>query len=223
MASRQEEKEKRRRERLERERAEQAAAKRKRLLGIVGGTVVAAAIVVGVALAVSGGGGGDGERPSDAAVASAARAAGCVYRSFPSEGSTHVNQPRTAADYRTNPPTSGDHNDTPAPDGLYAPGNEPEITNWVHTLEHGRIILMYKPGAPQDTVTALQRLFEEPVLDNAASYHMVLMRNNSDMPFRAAAVAWRHYVGCNDVTPASITAMRQFRDRFVDQGPEQVP
>jgi hypothetical protein len=222
MASRQEEKEQRRRERLERERAEQAAAKRKRLLAIVGGTVVAAAIVVGVALAVSGGG-DDGERPGDAAVASAARAAGCVYRSFESEGNNHVTEPRTAGDYETNPPTSGDHDPTAAPDGLYPPGNEPEIANWVHTLEHGRIILMYRPGAPQATVQALQRLYEEPVTDNPASYHMVLMRNNTRMPFQAAAVAWRHYIGCNNVTPAAIDAMREFRDRYVDQGPEFIP
>jgi hypothetical protein len=224
MSSRQEEKEQRRQERLERERAAQAAAKRRRLVQIVGGTVVAAVVVVAVVLALAGGGGGgSSDRPSEAAVKAAATAAGCDYRTFPSEGRTHVAKKLTAADYKTNPPTSGNHNPNPAPDGLYPPGNEPAIENWVHTLEHGRILLQYKPGAPARTVAALQKLFEEPVLDSGKSYHMVLMRNNSKMPFQAAAVAWTRYVGCNDVGPAAIAAMRKFRDRYVDKGPEFIP
>jgi len=225
MSSRQGEKEQRKQERLERERAAQAAAKRKRLVQIVGGTLVAAVVVVAVVLVLAGGGGdgGSSERPSEAAVKTAASAAGCDYRTFPSEGRTHVAETLTAANYKTNPPTSGGHNPNPAQDGLYPPGNEPAIENWVHTLEHGRILLQYKPGAPTQTVSALQKLFEEPVLDSGKSYHMVLMRNDSKMPFQAAAVAWRHYVGCDDVRPAAITAMRKFRDRYVDQGPEFIP
>ena len=222
MAHRQEEKEQRKRERLEREQAAEAAAKRKRLLQIGGGAVVAAVVAAGIVLAVAGGD-SNNKRASDAAVTTAARKAGCVYKSFPEEGRNHVTQQRTAADYKTNPPTSGDHNPNPAADGLYPTGNEPPIENWVHTLEHGRVLLMYKPGASQATVAALQKLFEEPVLDSGPSYHMVLMQNNSKMPFQTAAVAWRHYVGCKDAGPATLTAMRTFRDRWVDQGPEFIP
>jgi hypothetical protein len=222
MSSRQEEKEQRKAERLERERAAASEAKRKRLLQIVGGVVVGAAVIVGVVLAVSGGGSG-ASRPSESAVASAATAAGCVYKSFPDEGRGHVATALTAKNFKTNPPTSGNHNPTPAPDGEYQPGNEPAIANWVHTLEHGRVILQYKQGAPTATVSALQKLYKEPVLDSGGSYHMVLMQNNTKMPFEAAAVAWRHYVGCKDAGPASIKAMRLFRDAFVDKGPEFIP
>jgi hypothetical protein len=222
MAHRQEEKEQRKRERLERERAAQAAAKRKRLLQIGGGVVVAAVVVVGIVLAVAGGG-SNSARASDAAVTASAKTAGCVYKTFPLEGRNHVTKTLTAADYKTNPPTSGDHNPNPAPDGLYAPGNEPAIENWVHTLEHGRVLLMYKPGSPPATVSALQKLFEEPVLDSGRSYHMVLMQNNTKMPFQTAAVAWRHYVGCKNASPATLAAMRKFRDRYIDQGPEFIP
>ena len=222
MAHRQEEKEQRKRERLEREQAAEAAAKRKRLAQIGAGVVVAAIILVGIVLAVTGGESSK-DRPSDGAVTSAAKAAGCVYKAFPEEGRTHVTQKRTPANYKTNPPTSGDHNPNPAADGLYPPGNEPAIENWVHTLEHGRILLMYRPGSPQATVSALQKLFGEPVLDSGASYHMVVMENNTKMPFRTAAVAWRHYVGCSGVSPAALTAMRKFRDRWVDQAPELIP
>jgi hypothetical protein len=221
MSSRQEEKEKRKAERLERERAAASEAKRKRTLQIAGGAVVAAAIIAGVALAVAGG--GSASRPDDAAVKSAATAAGCVYRSFPEEGRGHTAAPRTPANYKTNPPTSGDHNPDPAQDGLYASGNEPPLGNWVHTLEHGRILLQYATNAPAADVTALTKLYEQPVLDSGASYHMVLMRNNTKMPFETAAVSWRHYVGCKDAGPASIKAMQTFRDRFVDKAPEFIP
>jgi hypothetical protein len=220
MSSRQEEKEKRKAERVERERLAQAEAKRKRLLQIAGGVAVAAAFVVGVVLALAGGGGGN--RPSEAAVKAAATAAGCVYKSFPEEGRGHTTLPRTPANYKTNPPTSGDHNPNPAADGSYPAGGEPALANWVHTLEHGRIILQYVPGSPPATVTALQKLFAEPVAGSGASYHMVLMQNNTKMPFKTAAVAWRHYVGCTGATPAAIRAMRMFRDLLVDKGPELI-
>jgi hypothetical protein len=220
MSSRQEEKEKRKAERLERERTAALAAKRKRTLQIAGGAIVAVAIIAGVALAVAGGGGSD--RPEDAAVKTAAAGAGCVYRTFPEEGRGHTANPRTPANYKTNPPTSGDHNPDAAQDGLYPSGNEPALGNWVHTLEHGRILLQYATDAPAADVTALTNLYKEDVLDSGASYHMVLMRNNTKMPFQTAAVAWRHYLGCKDASPAAIAAMRLFRDRYVDKGPEFV-
>lgn len=221
MSSRQEEKEQRKRERVERERAAQAAARRRRLARIAGGTALAAAVVVGVVVLAAAGGGAD--RVDDGAVEAAASTAGCVYRTLPSEGNTHVPDARTAADYKTNPPTSGDHSPEPAPDGLYVAGNEPAIANWVHTLEHGRVILQYKPGAAQETISVLQRLYDEPVLDREQRDHLLLMRNNTRMPYETAAVAWRHYVGCKDARPAALAAIRTFRDAFVDKGPELIP
>jgi hypothetical protein len=221
VSSRQEEKEQRKRERLEREQAEQQAAKRKRLVQIIGGVVVGAAVVVGVVLAVAGGGGADKARDTGNLTA-AAKAAGCVVRSFPNEGQNHVEKNLTVADFKTNPPTSGDHNVTPAQDGVYAPGNEPEIKNWVHTLEHGRILFQYKKGAPPGEIAQLQSLFNEKSLGKSA-YHSVLMENNTDMPFAVAAVAWRHYLGCEKFSAQAITAMSDFRDVYIDTAPEQIP
>jgi hypothetical protein len=220
VSSRQEEKEQRKRERLERERAEQQAAKRKRLVQIIGGVVLGAAIVVGVVLALAGGGGDDERDDSD--LKTTAAAAGCQLRSFPNYGQAHVAEKRTAKDYKTNPPTSGDHNVTPAPDGVYAPGNEPEIENWVHTLEHGRILFMYKKDTPNATIAVLQKLFNENAQGKPA-YHSVLMQNNTDMSFEVAAVAWRNYLGCPKYSLQAVEAMRAFRDVYVDTAPEQVP
>ncbi|HEV2786459.1 MAG TPA: DUF3105 domain-containing protein [Solirubrobacteraceae bacterium] len=224
MPGRDEEKEQRKRERRERERADAAAAKRRRRLQI--GMAVAIVLVVGVGggVALTGGDAGN-DRPGEGELKRAASSARCTYRAFPNEGQEHADRTFTADDYKTNPPTSGPHAPPgqQAADGLYGAGNEPGVGRWVHTLEHGRVILMYNPAAPAATVGALQRLFEEPVLGSGKSYHMLLMRNNTQMPFEAAAVAWRHYIGCRDTAPAAIAAMRAFRDRWIDRAPEFVP
>ena len=223
MSSRQEEKEKRKQERLAREAAAAAAAKRARMLQMVGGAIVAIAAVAGVAFAISAGGGG-GSDIDDGELRVAARAGGCVYRAFPEEGRDHEAKTFTAADYKTNPPTSGNHVPTgsEAPDGIYVAGNEPGIGNWVHTLEHGRVELQYRPGVDMSVVNALERLFNENV-KGSSGYHSLLMRNNTKMPFQVAAVAWRHYMACKTYTPKSIEALRAFREALVDKAPELVP
>ena len=222
MSSRQEEKEQRKQERLVREAAAAKASKRKRLLQLIGGVVVACAIVAGVVFAV-GSGGGDADSVDDDDLANAAEAAGCVYRAFPEEGREHTADEVTAEDFETNPPTSGTHNPTPAQDGIYAPGNEPAIENWVHTLEHSRIIFQYKPGTDPSAVTQLTALFNEDVAGSGGGYHSVLMQNNSGMEPQVAAVAWRHYMTCDEFTDQTIDAFRQFREALVDEGPEVVP
>lgn len=222
MSSRQEEKEQRKRERLEREAAAAKAAKRKRLLQILGGVVVACAIIAGVVFAGVGGGGDDGD-VADGDLAESAKTAGCVYRSFPDEGREHSNEELTAKDFKTNPPTSGTHGPTPAPDGIYAPGNEPAVENWVHTLEHGRIIFQYKPGTDADVVRQLTSLYNEDVAGSGSAYHSVLMQNNTGMEPQVAAVAWRHYMICDEFTPETIAAFRDFREALVDKAPEVVP
>ena len=223
MSSRQEEKEQRKRERLEREAAAASAAKRKRLLQLIGGVVVACVVVAGVAFAVAGGGGGGDDDIDDDRLTSAAKAAGCVYRAFPDEGRGHSGDKLTAADYKTNPPTSGTHNPTPAGDGIYVAGNEPEIPNWVHTLEHGRILTQYKPGTRTDVIAQLTSFFNEDVAGSGGAYHSVLMQNNSGMQAQVAVVAWRHSMTCSEFTPKALEAFRTFREGLVDKAPEVVP
>lgn len=223
MSSRKEEKERLRAEREERERAAAAKAKRARLLQLIGGVVVACAIIAGVAYAVSNSGGDDGPDIDSDRLKAAAQTSGCVYRSFPDEGQDHVTETLTEADFKTNPPTSGAHNPEPAQDGIYVAGNEPEIANWVHTLEHGRILFQYRPGIDKSVVTQLESLFNEDVKGSGGGYHSVVMRNNSKMPFQVAAVGWRHYMACREFTPESIAALRTFRDEVIDTAPEKIP
>ncbi|WCB91438.1 hypothetical protein DSM104299_00109 [Baekduia alba] len=242
MSSRQEEKERRRREREEREQAEASKVASRRRLQLVAGAViglVAIAAVVAAIVSAAGGGGddkGDGGGSASGSYKSVAlpvrkttdfdaavKAAGCTYRKYPSEGRTHLPSDTAVNNkYKTNPPTSGNHRPTPAEDGVYAPGNTPDKENFVHTLEHGRIELQYSPKAPAAVRNQLYSLFNEKV-KGVSGYHMVLFENNTNMPYEVAVTAWTQLLGCETVNDKTWDAIRAFRDRFVDKGPELIP
>jgi hypothetical protein len=219
MAHRTEEKERRRRERIEREEAARRDAARKRTLRLGAGVIGALVVIAVIVVVVAGGGGGGGDKVDATKVSADAKAAGCTYGSFKSEGRTHTAGKVT---YKTNPPTSGNHNPTPAADGIYRPGNTPPKENFVHTLEHGRIEFQYKPGASSADVARLRALAEEPI-NGTPGYHVLLFENNTDMPTEFAATAWTKSITCGKLTPQAIAAMREFRKAFTDKGPEFIP
>jgi Protein of unknown function (DUF3105) len=233
MASREEEKERRRQEREALEQAEARSRARRRRLQIVSAAVLGLLAIAGIVLAVASGGDDDGgpEPPDDVEVSlpakktddlqAAVRTAGCTFREPRDEGNDHLtNDEATFDDYKSNPPTSGTHRPTPASDGVYEPGNSPEPENWVHTLEHGRIIFQYAPGTPQQRIDQLETLMNETVKGEEGGFKTVVMENNTDMPFAVAAVGWNRFVGCREFTDESFDALRAFRTDFVEDAPE---
>jgi hypothetical protein len=235
VSSRQEEKQRRREERLARERAEKArAARRARLQFALAGVAGLAAIAVAVVLLTGAIGGGDEPgTPSRAADESdvtlpeqqigdlqeAAKAAGCTLKNPPIEGGTHETKDFKASDYKTNPPTSGNHNPDWYQDGVYEPGATPRLGMLVHTLEHGRIDVQYKPGTPKDTVAKLEAFLAE----QNEGYHMLLFQNTTGMDAQVAATSWGHSVTCPQMNDKVFDALRTFRAEYIDQGPENVP
>jgi len=234
VASRQEEKERRRRERLEREQAEATrAARRKRLQLAFGGLLALAAIagIVVVVLVSTGGGEGEAKQASDSTstaklpvqqtsdIKEAAKAAGCTLLNPPYEGANHQQKEFKPSDYRTNPPTSGSHTPDWYEDGIYAPGDVPDLGKTVHPLEHGRIEIQYRPGTANQTVDQLEALLAE----NDDGYHMLLFENTTGMKAEVAATAWTHSVTCPEMNDKVFDALRSFRARYIDKGPERVP
>ena len=235
MSSRQEEKERRKREREEREAAERASAERRRRLQFVfGGLIVVLLVAAGAAFAVVGLGGKDngsgGPQQAKATGASipaaqeadlnkAAAAAGCKVIDAPNEGATHEDKNFTEADYKQNPPTSGNHNPVWYQDGIYAPGDTPKLGMLVHPLEHGRIEVQYKPGTPKHTVDQLETFVEK----SDGGYHMLMFQNGTNMPYAVAATAWDHSVNCPTMNDKVFDALRDFRQKYIDKGPEIVP
>ena len=239
MADRQEQKAQRKAAREQAAHEEAARAKRARMLQFgVGGLLVVAILVGLVVLTTTGDdGGGDGPLEADGeAVAdvqlppqryeeldAALEASGCVLEEAEDQGGEHVTENIPVDYYNTNPPTSGNHNPIPAEDGVYPAGSAPPVENWVHTLEHGRIIFQYQPGTEQGQIDTLRALTQEPVLGAPGGYHTAVMQNNTDMPYAFAALNWTRVLGCEDLSPASIDAMRLFREEFTDDAPERVP
>jgi hypothetical protein len=217
MSSRQQEKERRRQERQAAEDAAARSAARKRRLGVGGAAVLGLAVIAVIAVVALAGGGDDA--PDQASFAADARAAGCTFNSYRSEGRDHTSSKVT---YKTNPPTSGPHNPVPAQDGIYQPGNEPAPENWVHSLEHGRVLFEYKPGTPAADVAKLRSLAEEQFNDSPG-YHTLLFQNNTKMKPQFALVAWTKSLTCDKLTPQSEDVMRQFRKLYTDKGPEFIP
>jgi hypothetical protein len=236
MASRQEEKEQRRAERVAREdAARKSAARKKRLQYVIGGVLalaIVAGIVAGVVLGLGDSSSGAGT-PKDASNASssvklpeqktgdlqaAAKAASCKLSNPEIEGSTHEEKNFKPSDYKTNPPTSGNHNPVWYEDGIYASGDTPRLGMLVHTLEHGRIDVQYKKGTPAGDVSKLEALLGE-----TDGYHMLLFENTTNMDAQIAATAWGHSLTCPAMNDQVFDALRTFRTSYIDKGPEAVP
>lgn len=143
-------------------------------------------------------------------------AAGCdpIKSVTPMKG-VHIEVGAKHAPYNTNPPTSGPHYPPPvAPidPGFYSNDIEPEKV--VHNLEHGEIVIWYKPDAPQSTIDDIQKVTEQqpaatvavPWNDIASGKELVL-------------TAWGHLQPCVEV---SQDVVDHFRTLYQGKGPEQV-
>jgi hypothetical protein len=152
-------------------------------------------------------------------LARAAAAAHCTVKNARVEGNAHSDKDFKESDYKTNPPTSGDHNPIWYEDGIYAPGTVPRLGMLVHPLEHGRIEIQYRPGTAQETVARLAALTRSI----GGGRHMLMFQNTTKMPFRVAATAWGHYLGCATMNDRVFDAIRDFHTKYVDRGPEVIP
>ena len=87
----------------------------------------------------------------------------------------------------------------------------------VHTLEHGRIKIQYSPDLSEDEQLELKGVFDE---DPAG----MLFFPNDEMPYEVAVTAWTQMIGCPTYEgAATLDAIRDFRDIYRGQGPEDVP
>ena len=89
----------------------------------------------------------------------------------------------------------------------------------VHPLEHGRIEVQYKKGTPKADVAKLEALLNE----QNEGYHMLLFENTTGMDAQVAATAWTHSLTCPKMNDKVFDAIRTFRSRYIDKGPETVP
>jgi hypothetical protein len=132
----------------------------------------------------------------------AARAAGCqLHLRLPEEGRDHIPPSAPEPLYKTNPPTSGDHVEEQQADGAYR--ETPPPASVVHSLEHGRLAIQYRPDLPEQAQLELIGLFD-------TMYGGTLLFPNSDMPYMVAATTWTNLLGCRSHTEATLAAIKAF-------------
>jgi hypothetical protein len=139
---------------------------------------------------------------------------------LPDEGNTHFTD-ETQGSYDTNPPTSGDHLGVPneAGSGAVADGaylTTPPESRLVHSMEHGRVEIRYNPDLPEDQQLALKGVFDE---DSGG----MIMVPDPDLPFEVAFSAWTNFVGCPSYDPLTLDVLRNFRDTYRGNAPENFP
>jgi len=120
----------------------------------------------------------------------AAKDAGCVLRlHLKDEGHTHLPQGSEAPEYKTNPPTSGNHVEPPfqQADGAYA--EMPLPIDMVHSLEHGRMEIQYGSELTEAQQLELKGLYE-------TMFGGTLLFPNDEMPYAVAATTWTNLLGC---------------------------
>jgi hypothetical protein len=113
--------------------------------------------------------------------------------------------------YEDVPPVGGLHDPCWGDYGVYdAPALPPE--RWVHNLEHGAIVFLYRcPDGCDDDVAALTQLAE--------GLERTIVTPYADMQPGFAAVAWGHRLvsSCLD-----LDALQAFYDAHFDQAPESI-
>jgi hypothetical protein len=234
MSSRKEQKEKLRQERLAKEAAHKAAERRRRMMGFGVGGALSVAAIAAVVVAITAGGGGGNDKPKGAPtntvpipaqkttnLDAAAKDAGCTLRTF-TPGANDRSHVEGTVRYKQNPPVFGPHNPTWASDGDYVGQGAPPTEKLVHALEHGRVIIWYKPTLPQREISQLETLFSEPMEGKPEGYKQILVERAS-LPGAVAASAWGQQLVCPKFNDKVFDAIRTFRVAYVDKGPESVP
>lgn len=238
---REEERERLRQARQEREKHQTGSEKRRLMIGYGVAGLVGIAVLVGIVMVIvssanknDGGeahinqqtGSTNGIQPdtrSGTAVATvkvsnlkeAAKKAGCDLRlNLPNEGRTHIPPTATTPEYKTNPPTSGNHVEPPyqQADGAYK--EMPKELDIVHSLEHGRLEIQYSPDLSESAQLELIGLYD-------SMYGATLLFPNENMPYEVAATTWRNLIGCNEYKGAiTLDAIRDFGKQTWSKGPE---
>ena len=113
--------------------------------------------------------------------------------------------------YTASPPHSGQHSPVPAEDDLYEEPVRKEEA--VHALEHGRVVIWVRPSAGEEVLADLRALYDED------PYH-VIVTPDPKLEHAVAASAWTHTLTCPRPSEALFDALRAFKEKWRDKGPE---
>jgi hypothetical protein len=126
---------------------------------------------------------------------------------YPDTSGAHVTG---EVDYRDRPPAGGTHNQCWGPWGVHQ--SELPDERWVHNLEHGGVVYLYRcdDGCPSEVAT---------MSNFVTGRRQALLTPYAALPTRFAVVAWgvRMVSDCFDQA-----AFEAFYSAHVNRGPEQI-
>lgn len=120
---------------------------------------------------------------------------------------THISKPR----YKVEPPAGGSHTPDPANPGFYRASNVPADGQLVHALEHGFVVLWYRPDLPAEKVDQI-----EAVSDRLGRELIVAPRKS--LEGEVAVTAWKKRLLCGELVPEKVA---EFSRKYRDKGPEK--
>jgi len=134
------------------------------------------------------------------------------------EGRNHIpdtQQPQ----YAHYPPASGPHYDAPANWGTY---DQPlPEGRWVHNLEHGGVVILYKcPSACPDLVKQLKDFYSSAPQSKAWKEVKLVVTPYAHMDHQLAIVAWDWI---DEMDAFDRDRLLKFYNAHIDRGPEDVP
>lgn len=121
---------------------------------------------------------------------------GCHVESVPYEGAYHV-PIGSDIQWQHNPPASGPHYPVWATYAEHA--DVVPRGYWVHNLEHGAIVLLYRPDAPAAVVAAVHAGYAAIPPDPECPHKRALTTADPLLPTSFAAVAWDYVMECSGV------------------------
>lgn len=138
----------------------------------------------------------------------------------PTEDPFHV-QPNQQGKYGHYPPSSGMHFGQYLNWGMYSDEVPPEF--WVHSLEHGGVVILYNCAKADDcakTKQTLKNFYNAAPPESVFNKVKIMITPNSKITYQVTALAWGYELNLGDVNQE---ALLNFYQKYVNKGPELVP
>lgn len=135
----------------------------------------------------------------------------------PNEGNAHVAE-GSAIIYNVYPPSSGPHYPSTAPYGF----SDVEIPEgyFVHSMEHGAVVLYYRPDVSGAVKQQLKELFTKLTPNKNGNLKLVITPYTKGMTTPLAIAAWNRLLLMKEY---NFDEIRTFYQTWVDKGPESTP
>jgi hypothetical protein len=135
----------------------------------------------------------------------------------PIEGNRDHVPTGTALQNRNRPPSSGNHYDSTSGYGVFE--RDVPVGNWLHTLEHGGVVLLYRPDlCDQACIAQLREVYNSAPNSALFNQRKLAVLPYQDMDHKIAVVGWGYLDEMDEIDRDRILAFYRAR---VDQGPEK--